>query len=37
MSKLDDFLNLADVTEIRKTIKVNLGGKSFELVIRPIT
>ena len=37
MSKLDDFLNLVDVTEIRKTIKVNLGGKNLELVIRPIT
>lgn len=37
MSKLDDFLNLADVSEIKKTIKVNLGGKDFDLVIRPIT
>ena len=37
MSKLDDFLNLTDVCEIKKTIKVNLDGKDFELVIRPIT
>lgn len=37
MSKLDDFLNLNDVCEIKKTIKVNLGGKELELVIRPIT
>lgn len=37
MSKLDDFLNLSDVCEIKKTIKVNLGGKNFDLVIRPIT
>ena len=37
MSKLDEFLNLSDVCEIKKTITVNLGGKDFELVIRPIT
>ena len=37
MSKLDDFLNLADVSDIKKKIKVNLGGKDFDLVIRPIT
>lgn len=37
MSKLDDFLNLSDVSEIKKTIKINLGGKELELVIRPIT
>ena len=37
MSKLDDFLNLADVSDIKKTIKVNLDGKNFDLVIRPIT
>jgi hypothetical protein len=37
MSKLDDFLNLTDVCDIKKTITVNIGGKDFELVIRPIT
>lgn len=37
MSKLDDFLNLNDVIAINKTIKINIGGKEFELVIRPIT
>lgn len=37
MSKLDDFLNLADVSEIKKAIKINLNGKELELVIRPIT
>lgn len=37
MSKLDDFLNLNDVIAINKTIKINIGGKDFELVIRPIT
>ena len=37
MSKLDDFLNLTDVCEIKKEITVNLGGKDFKLVIRPIT
>lgn len=37
MSKLDDFLNLSDVSEIRKTIKFNIGGKQYEIVIRPIT
>ena len=37
MSKLDDFLNLSDVCEIRKTITVKLDGKELELVIRPVT
>ena len=37
MSKLDDFLNLNDVSDIKKTIKVKLDGKELELVIRPIT
>ena len=37
MSKLDDFLNLADVCEIRETVKINLGGKDFDFIIRPIT
>ena len=37
MSKLDDFLNLNDVSEIKKTIKVNIGGKDLDIVIRAIT
>lgn len=37
MSKLDDFLNLNDVCEIRETVKINLGGKDFDFIIRPIT
>ena len=37
MSKLDDFLGLTDVSEIRKTINVSIDGKEFELVIRPLT
>lgn len=37
MSKLDDFLGLTDVSEIRKTINVSIGGKELELVIRPLT
>lgn len=37
MSKLDDFLNLTDVSEIKKTIKINIGNKELELTIRPIT
>lgn len=37
MSKLDDFLNLADVNEIRDNITVNVGGKDFTLTIRPLT
>ncbi len=37
MSKLDDFLNLSDVCDIKKTITVNVNGKSFELLIRAIT
>lgn len=37
MSKLDDFLGLTDISEVRKTIKVNVDGKELELVIRPIT
>ena len=36
MSKLDDFLGLTDVSEVRKTISVNVDGKDLELVIRPI-
>lgn len=37
MSKLDDFLGLTDISEVRKTINVNVDGKDLELVIRPIT
>lgn len=37
MSKLDDFLGLRDVSEIRKTISVNVNGKDLELIIRPLT
>lgn len=37
MSKLDDFLNLTDVNEIRDNITVNVGGKDFTLTIRPLT
>lgn len=37
MSKLDDFLNLTDVSEIRKKIKFTIEGKTFEITIRPIT
>lgn len=36
-SKLDDFLNLADVSEIRETIKETVNGKELEFVIRPLT
>lgn len=37
MSKLDDFLGLTDVSDIRKTIEVELDGKKFEITVRPIT
>ena len=37
MSKLDDFLGLSDVSEIRETIKVKIGDKDFELVVKPIS
>ena len=37
MSKLDDFLGLTDISEIRKTISVSVDGKDLEIVIRPIT
>lgn len=37
MSKLDDFLGLTDVSEIRKEITVNIDGKDFGLTIRPLT
>ena len=37
MSKLDEFLGLTDVSEVRKTIKVKVGDKEFDFIIRPIT
>ena len=37
MSKLEDFLGLMDVSEIRQTITVPVNGKKLELVIRPLT
>lgn len=37
MSRLEDFLGLTDVSEIRETISITVSGKKFELVIRPIT
>ena len=37
MSKLDEFLNLADVCDIKETIKVKLGGKEFEMTVRALT
>lgn len=37
MSKLDDFLGLTDVSEIRKTISIEIDGKVLELVIRPLS
>lgn len=36
MSKLDDFLGLTDVSEIRKEISVKLDGKELNLTIRPL-
>lgn len=36
MSKLEDFLGLTDVSEIRETIKLNINGKELELVIKPL-
>ena len=37
MGKLDDFLGLTDVSEIRQTVSVEVGDKTLELVVRPIT
>lgn len=37
MSKLDDFLNLSDVTDITENIAVNIGGKTYNLVVRAIS
>ena len=37
MSKMDDFLNLVDVNEIRQEINVNVNGSDLTLTIRPLT
>jgi hypothetical protein len=37
MSKLDDFLGLNDVSEIRKEISVKVDGKELSMVIRPLS
>lgn len=37
MSKLDDFLGLNDVSDVRETIKETINGKELEMVIRPLT
>lgn len=37
MSKLDDFLNLTDVSEIRETIVEKIDGKELEFVIKPMS
>lgn len=37
MNKLEDFLELNDVSEIRETIKEKIDGKELEFVIRPMT
>lgn len=37
MSKLEDFLGLDDVVDIRKTVKVAIGKKEFDFTIRPLT
>lgn len=36
MSKLDDFLEMPDVSEIRETVKETVNGKEFEFVVRPL-
>lgn len=36
MSKLDDFLEMPDVSEIRETVKEVVNGKEFEFVVRPL-
>lgn len=37
MSKLEDFLGLTDVSEVRETITVAFDGKTFDIVIRPLS
>lgn len=36
MSKLEDFLGLTDVSEVRETITESFDGKTFKFVIRPL-
>lgn len=36
MSKLDDFLDMPNVSEIRETIKETVNGKEYEFVVRPL-
>ena len=37
MSKLEDFLEIRDVSDITETIKETIDGKELEFVVRPIT
>lgn len=37
MSKLEDFLGLSDITEVRKTIKIKIRDKVYDFVIRPLS
>lgn len=38
MSKLEDFLGLDDISEVKKTIKVKaINGAELEMVVRPLT
>lgn len=37
MSKLDEFLNLRDVSEIREDVKIKVDGKDLVLGVRPLT
>ena len=37
MSKLDDFLGLTDVWEVRKVIPINVGGTFLEITIKPVS
>ena len=36
MSKLDDFLDMQDVSEIRETVKETVNGKEYEFIVRPL-
>lgn len=37
MSRLDDFLGLNDVSELRETVELEFNGKKFQFVIRPLS
>lgn len=37
MSKLDEFLNLPDVSTIRETVVERIDGRDFEFVVRPLS